>query len=70
MQGGGKGLPGRGEMAKHRGKRGPEVVRHKKEMPKADRSSAVAALLVLAAFCALLGWILLNTKAGTGAGTP
>lgn len=70
MQGGGKGLPGGRQMSKHRGKRGPEVVRHRQEVDKAERSSLIAALLVLAAFCGLLGWILLNTKAGTGAGTP
>jgi len=57
-------------VSKHRGRKGPEVVRHKKQVDKADRSSLVAALLVLGLLIGLIGWAMLNASTGSGSTTP
>lgn len=56
-------------MAKHRGAKGPEVVRHRQPFDPADRAALVAALLVLAAGMGLIGYLLLTIPTG-GATTP
>lgn len=56
-------------MAKHRGAKGPEVVRHRRFADPADRAALITALLVLAAGFGLLGYLLLTIPTG-GATTP
>jgi hypothetical protein len=53
-------------VAKHRGRKGPEVVRHKRTMHPSDRWSAVVALLLLAAGFGLLGYLMLTIPGGGG----
>lgn len=57
-------------MAKHRGAKGPEVVRHRRFADPADRAALIAALLVLAAGMGLIGYLLLTIPTGNGVTAP
>lgn len=57
-------------MAKHRGAKGPEVVRHRRYIDPADRTALIVALLLLAAGFGGIGYLLLTIPTGHGVTTP